>query len=218
MADAPDFVTWSDPSLEREVLDAVSLDVPWKLVERFSELVRTSGSAEERQAVEAITGELDKAGVPYRLHTPECFISVPLRASVKVGDKTYRAKTVAMSVSTGEPGITGELVYVPGSHGGGNNDFFLAGIDLSCFDVAGKIVITEGMASPGKTTDVMRAGAIGRIFVNPGQAIHEGICTTIWGTPDLDSMGRQPTIPVAGVNQPDGQALIAAAKAGATVQ
>ena len=82
---------------------------------------------------------------------------------------------------------------------------------------AGKIVLTEGMASPGKVKDVMAAGALAGIFINPGQAIHEGICTTIWGTPDLDSMVRQPTIPVAAVNNPDGQELIALARRGGRV-
>lgn len=215
MSAVPNFVTWTDQSTEKAILDDVSLDVPWALVEKFSKLVRTSGSPDERQAVDLIRDELRKAGVPHQLYEPECFISVPLRASVRVGETTYHAKTVAMSVSTGSEGVTGELVYVPGDQGGGN-EFFMIGVDFGGVDVAGKIVVTEGMASPGKTTDVMRAGALAGIFVNPGERIHEGICTTIWGAPDLDSMDRQPTIPVAGVNQPDGQALIAAAKQGAT--
>ncbi|HKC76299.1 MAG TPA: hypothetical protein VKF37_19170 [Chloroflexota bacterium] len=63
----------------------------------------------------------------------------------------------------------------------------------------------------------MAAGALAGIFINPGEAIHEGICTTIWGTPDLAFMGRQPSIPVVAVNQPDGRALIAAARQGRTV-
>jgi hypothetical protein len=70
------------------------------------------------------------------------------------------------------------------------------------------------LASPGKVKDLMSAGALAGIFVNPGQNIHEGICTTIWGTPDLDSAVRQPTIPVVAVNHPDGQALIQAAEHG----
>jgi len=79
------------------------------------------------------------------------------------------------------------------------------------------VVLTEGMASPGKVSDVMAAGALAGIFINPGEAIHEGICTSIWGTPDLDSEGRQPTILVTAVNHPDGQELIALARQGATV-
>ncbi|MDI3341646.1 MAG: M28 family peptidase [Sphaerobacter sp.] len=211
---------WSDPDLEQQVLEAVSLDVPWKLVEDFSTLVRLSGSAEERRAVELIIQELEAAGVPYRLYEPECFISIPLSASVRTlgpGGRTFRAKTPAMSVSTDGEEIIGELVYVPSVGGSNAGDVFSAGVDLGGQDVRGKIVLTEGMASPGKVADVMAAGAMAGIFINPGEAIHEGICTTIWGTPDLDSMGRQPSIPVVAVNNPDGQALLAAAQQGAQV-
>ncbi|HET9016732.1 MAG TPA: M28 family metallopeptidase [Thermomicrobiaceae bacterium] len=213
-------VRWTDPALEAALLESVSLAVPWPLVEQFSHLVRLSGSPDERHAVGLIMRELEEAGVPHRLYEPECFISIPLEAGVRVDEPNggrYRAKTASMSVSTDGEEVAGPLVYVPSETGSGAGDVFSAGVELGGNDVAGKIVVTEGMASPGKVSDVMRAGAMAGIFVNPGQAIHEGICTTIWGTPDLDSMARQPTIPVVGVNQPDGQELIAAARRGARV-
>ena len=47
------------------------------------------------------------------------------------------------------------------------------------------------------------------IAINPGVDIHWGTCTTIWGTPDLDDLPRKPKIPVAAVNKPDGEKLIA---------
>jgi len=220
VADLSAIVQWSDPELERDVLDSIALDVPWKLIEDFSTLHRLSGSEDERRAVELIIEQLKAAGVPYTLYEPECFISIPLEASVRTlgpDGRSFRAKTPAMSVSTDGEEIVGELVYVPSGAGSNSGDVFSAGVDLGGQDVAGKIVLTEGMASPGKVADVMAAGAMAGIFINPGEAIHEGICTTIWGTPDLDSMRRQPTIPVVAVNHPDGQALIAAAQAGAQV-
>ena len=214
---AAPFVAWSNPDLERTILDDVSLDVPWAVVERFASLVRLSGSPEEREAVDLLRRHLSAWDVPHRLHEPEAFISIPLAAHVRVGEVTYRAKTPAMSVSTDGQEISAELVYMP-SHGGETTgDVFSTGVDLAETDVRGKIVLTEGMASPGKVNDVMAAGALAGIFINPGEAIHEGICTTIWGTPDLSSMGRQPTIPVVAVNHPDGQALIAAARQGRRV-
>ncbi|MCM8749340.1 M28 family peptidase [Thermomicrobiaceae bacterium CFH 74404] len=214
------FVTWSDPALERELLSQVSLDVPWSIVEQFSRLVRLSGSPDERRAVEILMEHLRSWGVPHTLYEPVCFISIPLEAtlrSLEPGGKAYRAKTVSMSVSTGGEEITGELVYVPGAGGTQAGDVFSAGVDLGGRDVRGKIVLTEGMASPGKVNDVMNAGALAGIFINPGTYIHEGICTTIWGAPDLDSMKRQPSIPVLAVNNPDGQELIALAERGGQV-
>src|SRR5438132_700763 len=53
------------------------------------------------------------------------------------------------------------------------------------------------------------------LLISPGERIHEGICTTIWGSPDLDSIGRKPTIPVLAVNKAEGAWLRALAEAGA---
>ncbi len=221
MRGARPFVQWRDPALERKVLDSISLDLPWSVVEKFSTLVRLSGSPEEREAVDELIGRLREAGVPHSLYEPECFISIPIAATVRVDEadgRSFRAKTAAMSVSTGGEEISGELVYISSSEAAtGSGDVFSVGVDLGGIDVAGKIVLTEGMASPGKVNDVMAAGALAGIFINPGENIHEGICTTIWGTPDLDSMARQPSIPVAAVNNPDGQELIALAKQGGRV-
>jgi len=207
-------VAWSDAALEQRVLDSVSLKVPWSVVERFSKLVRLSGSPDERQAFEILIKHLDGWGIPYRLHEPLCFISIPGPAGVRCNGTTYRAKVPAMSVSTNGEGVSGELVYVRGAGGESVGDVFSTGVEFGGTRVAGKVVVTEGLASPGKVKDLMSAGSLAGIFVNPGQNIHEGICTTIWGTPDLDSAARQPTIPVVAVNHPDGQALIRAAQQG----
>ncbi|MEA2514788.1 MAG: hypothetical protein QOJ59_4277 [Thermomicrobiales bacterium] len=212
--------SWSDQAVERDILDSISLDAPWPTIERFANLVRLSGSREEREAVDDLIAQLSSWGVPYQLHEPVCFISIPLEATVRVNGangKSFRAKTTAMSVSTDGRELTGELVYVPPKIREDVADDWSYGLDFTGLDVAGKIVIADGMAAPGRVIDVMNSGAQAGIFVNPGEAIHESICTTIWGTPDLDSQDRQPTIPVLGVNQRDGQELLALAKSGGRV-
>ena len=93
---------WRDPELEQELLASVSLDAPWATVERFATLVRLSGSPEERQAVDYLIDRLQSWGVPYELHEPTCFISIPLEATVRIDEpegKAFRAKTVAMAAS-----------------------------------------------------------------------------------------------------------------------
>lgn len=211
----------SATELEATLLDSISLDAPWGIVEEFSKIVRLSGTEEERKALDLLCSHLEKWGVPYTVHEPEAFISIPLSASLRLEGpkgKTFRAKTPAMSISTGDSEVSGELVYVPSATSGdGPGEVFSTGVSFGGQDVTGKIVMTEGFASPGKVNDVMAAGALAGVFINPGQAIHEGICTTIWGTPDLDNQGDQPTIPVVAINNPDGQELIEAAKGGATV-
>jgi len=212
MSRAAEITGWTDAALEGRLLDGVSLKVPWRVVEDFSKLTRLSGSPEERRAFEILMRHLEKWGVPHRLHEPMCFISIPGPSTVRCNGAAYRAKTPAMSVSTGGQDVTGELVYVRGTGGESAYDVFSTGVEFGGARVAGKIVLTEGMASPGKVKDLMAAGALAGIFVNPGENIHEGICTTIWGTPDLDASPRQPSIPVVAVNHPDGAALIRAAQ------
>ncbi|GIW03990.1 MAG: hypothetical protein KatS3mg059_0610 [Thermomicrobiales bacterium] len=211
---------WKDSALEQEILGSITLDAPWAAVEKFATLVRLSGSAEEREAVDYLMARLAEWGVPHHLYEPVCFISIPIAATLRVdapGGPSYRAKTVAMSVSTGGQEITGDLVYVPPRVREDVADDWSYGLDFTGLDVHGKIVIADGMPAPGRVLDVMNAGALAGIFVNPGTAIHESIVTTIWGTPDVDSRHRQPTIPVIGVNHPDGQELIALAKRGGRV-
>lgn len=205
--------SYKDPKTEKALLSSLSLDVPWDIVTTFSKIVRLSASPEERRAFEYVAGYLKKWGVPHKLHEPQLLLSIPLRASVTVGAKTLRAKTPSMSASTGPVGLTAEVIYVPGNFARSSASFFdiAAREDL---DVRGKIVLTEGMGMPASVAMFEGKGAIGQININPGVDIHWGICTTIWGTPDLDSYGRKPKIPVASVNLPDGEELRKMAQAG----
>lgn len=136
MSVAP-WAAWREPSLERDLLDAITLDAPWMLVERFAGLVRESGGEEEAEAVRAITARLDEWGVAYELHRPVCWISLPRASALEVyagsaaggyagggpslrsgggygrGARTVAAKTPAMGRSTeGEP-LRGALVHLP---------------------------------------------------------------------------------------------------------
>jgi N-acetylated-alpha-linked acidic dipeptidase len=213
---APSFATWSDAALEKKILDQISLDAPWPLVEKFGTIVRSSGSPEEREAFELMIAHLKQWGVPYTLHEPEAFISWPISATLRTtgaNGKSFRAKTSAMGLSTnGE--ISAELVYVPPRIPEGVVDDWSYGLDFTGLDVRGKVVIADGMSSPGRVIDVMKAGGLAGVFVNPAVDIHESICTTIWGTPDLDSQDRQPQLPVIGVDKESGDELIALAKQG----
>src|SRR5438309_4527335 len=206
---------WRDPH-EQEVTAAVSLDAPWALVQRFNGLVRDSGSKAERRGVDYIIKQLAKAGVPHALHEPELLISLPRRARLEVvapEPRVLTAKTPSMSLSTDGRYKRGNLVYVPTGQAGAITAIF-ARVELAA-DVAGRVVLTEGYPSPGKVAALQDRGAQAAVFISPGERIHEGICTTIWGSPDLDSIGRKPTIPVLAVNKAEGAWLRALAEAGA---
>ena len=96
-------------------------------------------------------------------------------------------------------GGTSSLFDLPdAARGGGADD-----------PVRGRIVLTEGFSMPASVGAFERRGAIGEIFIHPGKNVHEGICTSIWGAPTGESLGRKPAVPVVCINHPDGEALIA---------
>jgi N-acetylated-alpha-linked acidic dipeptidase len=191
---------------EDEVVEAVRVDDAWALVEKFSTLVRESGTDEERQAVAEITRRLDAWGVTYTVHEPELLISLPRAASLTVDGVELRAKTPSMAVATPAGGLTAPIVYEQSGHAKSIHDLFSASHGDA--DVAGKIVVTEGLPMPGRVNDLEARGALGVVAVAPGEWIHEGICTPIWGSPDLTSWSQQPTMPVVSIARGDGDRLI----------
>lgn len=199
-------------SLEQTLLNALSPDVPWALVERFTTLVRESASEDERIAAQYIADQLKALGVPYKVYEPDLFLSIPVKSRLVVGVREIRAKSPAFSANTGAEGVTGELIAVASLYSPRSIDLFDV-MPEADIDVAGKIVIIDGYGGPPAVRLFEQLGAVGQIYVNPGVDIHWGICTTIWGAPDLDNMHRQPRTPVISINRPDGEALVEQLKA-----
>src|SRR2546428_11026789 len=215
-AEEDDEVTYVDPN-EGTLRDEVSLEEPRALIHRFSTLVREWGGAEEWRAAREIAGRRAAGGGRHRVREPLLYLSVPERASLEVLSpqrRTLRAKTPSFSVSTDGTPVRGQVVYVPTVPGAPFTDTFVAALRAGGGEVAGRIVLADGFPSPQKLLALRQRGAAAIIFTHPGQAIHEMICTTIWGAPDLDSLPRKPTVAVVSVNRPDGEALVALAKNG----
>lgn len=199
---------------EQLLLNEISLDTPWALIERFSTLDRESGSEGEWQAAEYIREQLDRFGVSYRFFDPELLLSLPRSAGVRLGREMLAAKAISFSASTPETGVTGQLVHAPAAYATSASQVFGTNAADADVDVAGKIVITEGLGWPARASELEARGAIAQIHVNPGERMHWGNCSTIWGTPDLSSMDRLPTTPVIVVSRSDGERLIALARDG----
>jgi N-acetylated-alpha-linked acidic dipeptidase len=199
----------------KALLKEISLDAPWELVELFAKTPRWK-PADVNKSADMIVKRLKKLGVPVTVYEPEIYLSIPFEASVTAGVKTMRAKPPAYSVPT--RGITAEVAYVPAAYSKSIGKLFHRNqtvTDMST--LKGKIAVSEGFAFPQKIREFELAGAVGVIAVNPGIDIHWGICTSIWGTPDLDDLPRKPGIPVVAVNNPDGNALIKLAGTGKTI-
>ncbi|BAS28001.1 M28 family metallopeptidase [Limnochorda pilosa] len=201
---------------ERRFLADLTGGAAWELVERFATLNRESGSEDERVAARTIAQRLQEAGVPVEVYTPELYLSLPRGARVSIDGATplsLTGKTPSFSVSTGDQGTSGRLVYLPSNFAQGSGDLFDSNLRSAEGDLAGAVVVTEGLPLPQKVLDIRATGATAAVFVNPGERIHEAICTPIWGGPDLESADRRPTLAVASVNRPDGERILAAVKA-----
>lgn len=204
--------------IESAVLAEANLEEPWALVESFATYKREHPDDVNR-GMDELVGRLKKHGVEVTVHEPELFLSLPGLARVEADGVTFRAKPPAFSADA-RNGLSGELVYIGANHADDIDTIFDKKLDDTgtvAERVRGRIVISEGFASPGLVSQFEELGAIGVIGINPGVDIHWGICTTIWGTPDLDDLPRKPTIVSVAVNNPDGQKLIDIANAGGSV-
>jgi hypothetical protein len=199
------------------ITDAVGIDAPWALVEAFSTMPRWR-PRDVNKGADVIVGMLKAQGVPVTVHEPTLYLSIPLSAEVQTAARTITAKPPAYSRDCRD-GIAGELAYVPADYARSVGTLFASNrrSPAAAGSLHGKIVVSEGFALPAKIREFEQQGAIGAIAVNPGADVHWGICTSIWGTPDLDDLPRKPSIPVAAVNHPDGRELMAMAEAGGRV-
>ena len=196
--------------LEERLLEDVGVDEGWALLERFSTLVRESGSADEHAAAEYIAARLAAMGVEHEVYEPDLYLSLPRESWVEAGGERLEAKPPSFAVPTPGSGIEAELVHVPSTAVTGQRDLFERHV-RELPDVRGKIVLTEGYAMPASVALFEAAGAAGQIYVNPGENIHWGICTPIWGHPTTRDLDRKPGTPVVAVSRPSGERLAARA-------
>ncbi|MFN4099590.1 MAG: M28 family metallopeptidase [Pararhodobacter sp.] len=205
------------------IIEQVTLDHAWDLVTTFSGMQRWRPE-DVNKAGDLIADRLRALGLPVTVYRPVMALSVPLSASVTLDGEQMFAKPPSSSKSCPE-GVTGDLFYIPAeksslrSYNKKAITFFGEGVGTDAEmrkKVAGKILVTEGFGNPALAAIAMDWGAIGLIAVNPGVDTHWGTCTTVWGSPDLDDIGRKPSIPVIAVAKPVGDKLIARAKTGAT--
>lgn len=204
----------SNASLAEALLGDVSFDLGWSLLERFAILVRESGSADERAAAHFIESRLDAMEIPYEVHEPELYLSIPRGASVEMDGASFAAKPPSFAASTTKRGLSAQPLHVPAAEVPDLSTLFESTLDTLPEEVAGKIVVTEGFPMPVPVAQLEAAGAVGQVYINPGSRIHWGICTTVWGTPNESQRHLKPTTPIAAISRPDGDQLIKAIEDG----
>jgi hypothetical protein len=188
------------------VLDAVSARELIRHLRAVAPETRLSGSLEEAHVFDYIQGQLEGFGYEVARYESEVLIGYPVRASLEVLD-AEPARVVAngysLSPGTGPDGVIGEVVYVGAGMPG----------DYAGVAAAGKIVLSDGLAMPGKARAASLAGAIGQIHVNDDH-IHEMCLSPVWGTPTPETAEMLPNVPAVGVTREDGARLRARLAAG----
>lgn len=194
---------------EREILQQLNFEESDKLLHRFSELYRHSGSEEEKTAAYYISERLRSFGVDHEILWPELYLSNPVKAEIKIIGKEMdiKVKTPAFSMSTGEKWIDGEMVFAASVPTPYALDSFEYNLNFEQ-NPKGKIVVCEGVPSPVKVNDIIVQGGVAAIFVQPGKDIHQCTCTSIWGSPGLEDFNNNIRIPVVSINSQQGKKLI----------
>ncbi|MCT2537088.1 M28 family peptidase [Aquibacillus koreensis] len=176
----------------KQLVHAISGDQLMSYTEQLTKEVRLSGSDEELRAFEYAQNVLDNLGLETKLSFHDGYISIPVEASLKVDGETLPCITHSMSTSTGETGATGELVYVK---------------DLNTpLALTGKVVLTEGIATPNAVEVLENAGVLAAIFIN-GAITHEMIVSRVWGNPTPETKKQLPKIPVISITETEGNIL-----------
>jgi N-acetylated-alpha-linked acidic dipeptidase len=194
--------------LEKKMLDNISAEEPWALVEKFSSIERPSATPKERKAIDYLLGRMDALGIPYTLYEPELYVSLPISAELEIlteNGESIRCKTPSFSASGT---IEGEVVYLPSSLAKQVNDFFNNPVEAAGIDLTNKIVMTDGISLPKASKELEDRGAAAQIYINPHpENMHELIITSIWGIPTLENIKDKPRTQVININRNTGDRI-----------
>src|SRR5262249_28377453 len=133
-----------------------SIELGWSLVEAFAHQPREKPEDVNRGA-DLIAAHLGKAGIPVTMHEPSLFLSLPGKARVEAGGRSFAAKPPAFSKACPQ-GLTALLAYVPARHREA-----VTAVPPDPERYRGRIVVTEGMGLPMVIDELERSGAAGVI-------------------------------------------------------
>ena len=179
-----------------------SIDELWRQLTNITKEVRLSGTPEEKRAFDYLAGELEAWGYDVKWYDLDALTGYPDKASLRIVSPEaieLPCNGYALSPVTGDEGVTATLIYA----GSGTAE------ELANLDVAGKIIMTEGLATPGKGLDAANAGVIGQIHIT-GEYIYEMCISPVWGTPTPETAHLLPTVPAIAVTNEHGDVLKAA--------
>ena len=180
---------------EKAVVEEISQDELMKHTARIAGEERLSGSEGEAHAVEYFKEIMTGLGFEVEIQQIENFISLPVTASASIispMQKDIPCITQSFSASTPPEGIEAELIYLPAG---------------SSANVAGKVVMREGLAAPAPTWEMEQKGAAGQIWINSGKLPRNMCISTIWGHPVPETAHRIPKTPTISIGSVAGESL-----------
>ncbi len=184
--------------------DAVSGPEMMANLREIARWVKSSGTAEEREGLAFIDKRMRDYGFRTEVILHDAFISLPGRASVLVDGRAIKAITQSFSQSSPPGGVSGVPIYV--GHG--------TEADFAGKDLAGKILLIEGMATPATAQRATNAGAIAHLHISHHEHIHEMCISPVWGSPGNSTKDGMPRTVVCSVDNADGGAIRDALAAG----
>lgn len=174
------------------LLASVDADRLMAHVAELTRYVRTPGGADEAAAFAYIEKELALSGLAPQRHNLPAYVSLPSGASLCVEGEPYPCTTHSML-----PGadIEAEIVFIPDAAAIGKNA------------LAGKIVMTEGLAMVPVMRAAMAARAAGVVFIAGEKHFHEMIVSQVWGSPEPSDLNAYMTIPAVTVAYAEGERI-----------
>jgi N-acetylated-alpha-linked acidic dipeptidase len=173
-------------------------------VEEFARWTKHAGTSEELESLRYVQREIESYGYETELLRHDAYISLPSDARLEALGRTLRCQTHSFSRATPPGGICAEIVYVETGKAGGYGDL----------DVAGKIVLVDGIASPASTVAARERGAVGQIHISPHEHVHDMCISPVWGSPGDDDLGRIPATVAVTVPFAEGEELKSACASG----
>lgn len=180
--------------LEQTLLREVSADEMWRHAAALSQWQRMSGTEDEAAAAAYVADVLGGYQVSVTVAHFDSLLGYPGAAALSVlTPKSLALDCITHPFSGATLGLEAQLVYVAN----------VTSASLKAVAVAGKVVITEGLAVPFKFQLIQESGAVAAVFINDTN-LHDMCLSPVWGTPTPASAKRLPTIPCLSILGKDG--------------
>jgi N-acetylated-alpha-linked acidic dipeptidase len=182
------------------VVDAVSAERLMDHVAEFSRWTKHAGTSEELFSLDHVETTLRADGYLVRRLFHRAYISLPGSATLRLGARDVPTIVHSFSQPTGPEGLRARVV------------------EADAPDVRGAAVLIDGVAHPRTLLETTDRGAVAQIYISPDNHRHEMCMSSVWGSPDDQTLAKLPRTVVLSVAHHDGQLLRAGASRGGSVE